>query len=430
MKPKIQILIGILILAAMVLACGISIPNPQSPASVATMIEGTVNPDAIATMAASTLNPDTLGTMVAATLQALSTSVSGGVSTPVALPTLPSLQMALPRSLYFVNKDAGGILQLFRIERDGVTTSQITHEVTNVGDYSIALDGRIAYTIENQLLIENADGSGRRVLVDGGAVDPNNPYLTRVSAPAWSPDGLTIAFGYKGLNFYNMVTGTYSLALANTFDTSSGLTIPRELYFPREYSPDGSSLLISIGYYEGGTYAIYRILTATLVRPSPSGMLCCSTIWTWDSSSFYFASSSMGMIDSGLWRFGLDGTVTTLLPGSAADGTYNFADFPYLALDGQLYYFFANLKDIPSGHTPLTLVRSAADGVTGRTSILPGSFPALNEALWAPDASLVVIADASSMPDEWSAGRLIAIYIDGRPAQVLAPFGSNMKWGP
>jgi dipeptidyl aminopeptidase/acylaminoacyl peptidase len=299
-----------------------------------------------------------------------------------------------------------------------------------VGDYSVALDGRVAYTIENQLLMEYPDGSGRRVLVDGGAIDPNNPYLTRISAPAWSPDGITIAFGYQGLNFYNVITGTYSLALANTFRNAGGLSIPEELYFPRQYSPDGTSLLISIGWYEGGTYAIYRIPSATLVKPLAGGMLCCATIWTSDSSSFYFASSSIGMIESGLWRFNLDGTVTTLLPSSAADGTFNFAEYPYLAPDGQLYYFFNNLPDIPSGHTPLTVVRSAPDGVTGRTSVLPGTFPALNEALWAPDANLVVIADASSMPDEWYAGRLIAIYLDGRPAQVLAPFGSNLKWGP
>jgi hypothetical protein len=430
MNRKHNLLISVLVLAAMVLACGISVPNPQSPASVATMLAGTINPEAISTMAASTLNPDTLGTMVAATLEALSTSVSGSVLTPVAFPTIPSPPTVLPRSLYFVNKDAGGLLQIFRIERDGVTVSQITHEVTDVGGYSVALNGRIAYTIENQLLLENADGSGRRILVDGDPIDPNNPYLTQISSPAWSPDGRTIAFGYKGLNFYNMVTGTYSLVLANTFDTSSGLSIPRELYFPVEYSPDGSSLLISIGYYEGGTYAIYRVTTATLVRPSPSGMFCCSIIWTSDSSSLYFASATIGMIDSGLWRFSVDGTVNTLLPSTVSDGTYNFADFPYLAPDGQLYYFFNNLPTIPSGHTPLTLVRSASDGVTGRTSVLPGSFSAMNEALWAPDASLVVIADASSMPDEWYAGRLIAIYLDGRSAQVLAPFGSSMKWGP
>jgi hypothetical protein len=417
MTRKHQLIISILILAAMVLACGISIPNPQSPGIVATMVEGTVNPDA-------------LGTMVAGTLEALSTSVSGDVLTPIPLPTLPSLPTVLPRSLYFVNKDMAGILQIFRIERDGITISQITHEVTNVGDYTVGPDGSIAYTIENQLLLENADGSGRRVLVDGGAVDPNNPYLTRISSPAWSPDGRTIAFGYKGLNFYNLSTGTYSLVLANTFRSAGGLSIPQELYFPREYSPDGNSLLISVGWYEGGTYALYRIPSATLVKPSAGGILCCATIWTLDSSSLYFASSSMGMIDSGLWRFGLDGTVTTLLSGSAADGTYNFADYPYLAPDGQLYYFFNNLTNIPSGHTPLTLVRSGPDGVTGRTSVLPGIFPALNEALWAPDAGLVVIADGSSMPDEWSAGRLIAIYLDGRPAWPLAPFGSNMKWGP
>jgi hypothetical protein len=59
-----------------------------------------------------------------------------------------------------------------------------------VNDYDISrIDGSVAYVANNQLLLINADGSNRRVLVDGGAVDPNNPFISTISSPVFSPDG-------------------------------------------------------------------------------------------------------------------------------------------------------------------------------------------------------------------------------------------------
>jgi hypothetical protein len=76
-----------------------------------------------------------------------------------------------------------------------------------------------------------------------------------------------------------------------------------------------------------------------------------------------------------------------------------------------------------------SLVRSAPDGVTNRTLVLPDAFPALNEALWAPDASLAIVVEPTAS-DMWWGGRLTAVYLDGCPRQVLAPFGYTLRWGP
>jgi len=112
---------------------------------------------------------DQVATMVASTLQAL-TPVSPGGETPVVSTGL------LPHAMYFVNTDNAGIVQVFRLETDGKTIKQITLEPVAVGRYDVSLaDGSVAYVANNQLLLINADGSGRRVLVDGGPVDPNNP---------------------------------------------------------------------------------------------------------------------------------------------------------------------------------------------------------------------------------------------------------------
>ncbi len=110
---------------------------------------------------------------------------------------------------------------------------------------------------------------------------------------------------------------------------------------------------------------------------------------------------------------------------------YNIPDEPYLAPDGQLYFFFAKVST-PDGfvtRTPLQLVRSASDGVTGRTVISEENFQLMNEALWAPDASFVIVAYAP-IQEVYSGGQAEIVYLDGRPPVVLTPFAQQMKWGP
>ena len=80
--------------------------------------------------------------------------------------------------------------------------------------------------------------------------------------------------------------------------------------------------------------------------------------------------------------------------------------------------------------SPLQLVRSAPDGVTERTVISGEDFQLLNEALWAPDASFVVVATAPYRT--WSqAGGVLELYsTNGQKGPIwLASFGKEMKWG-
>ena len=131
-----------------------------------------------------------------------------------------------------------------------------------------------------------------------------------------------------------------------------------------------------------------------------------------------------------LWRVdSTSGATTTLLKGDQGDGTFNFADAPYLAPDGQLYYFFAS-QPATDSRVPLQLVRSASDGVTNRTVLRPESYASINEMLWAPDASFVIAAIAP-IPDVYQGGSAEVIYTDGQKSIVsLVPFAIDMKWGP
>jgi hypothetical protein len=405
--------IAFLTMSISILACALPIPSVPPAQN-----NGTATPP---------FSPDNVGTAVAMTLTGMApgTGPTPGTDGSAGL---------LPHTFYYLGTDSAGLTQVFRLERDGTTRHQITSEPVSISDYDVSLrDGSVAYVANNQLLWINADSSDRRVIVDAGAVDPNNPFITNISSPVFSPDGQTLAYGYKGLQFYAVSTGQSNLVIENQIDdVGGGLFVPKELYSPERYSPDGTKLLITLGYYEGASAAVYYPATNALVRleGGEGALICCDeTEWSADSLSFYSASPSMGMFSSGLWQVDAEtGKVITLIPGDAGGGNYNAADEPYLAPDGQLYFFFATFTT-PDTRSLLQLVRAAPDAVTGRTVISGEDFQLLNEALWAPDARFVIAVFAPAR-EVYQGGQAEIVYFDGKPNVLLTPFAQQMKWGP
>ncbi|MFN3492067.1 MAG: hypothetical protein ACK40V_07595, partial [Anaerolineales bacterium] len=344
----------------------------------------------------------------------------------------------LPHSLYYLANDAAGLLQVYRLEKDAKTITQVTFEPVDVEDYGVSpADGSVAYVVNNQLFTVNADGSNRSMIVDGGAVDENNPFVNKLSHPVWSNDGQTIAFGYKGLNFYSIVSGQYNLLIPNQIeDQSNGFIFPNELIFPEKFSPDGNKLLLTLGYYEGASAAIYYPNGGTLVRLNGEyrGIICCDTTqWTPDSSAIYSASPTFGMFAAGLWKVdAATGNVSTLLSGDFDTDPVHLADAPLLAPDGNLYFFYASIPNTGDmvNRPPLQLVRAAPDGVTNRTVLLPDIYDAMNEHLWSPDGSFVIITTAPT-PDTYYGGAPVLIYTDAAKGSIsLGKFALNLQWGP
>ena len=112
----------------------------------------------------------------------LPTSPSTATIEPTTLPAVP--HELLPHSFFYLSKDSAGVEQVYRIKGDGKTVTQLTFEDTGVTDYDVSLvDGRVVYVANNQLLLILADGSNRRVLLDGGPRDSN--YW--VSKPVFFP---------------------------------------------------------------------------------------------------------------------------------------------------------------------------------------------------------------------------------------------------
>ena len=344
----------------------------------------------------------------------------------------------LPRAFLYLGRDAAGLTQVFRIERDGKTQTQLTSETISVLDYDVSpVDSSIAYEVNNQLLFINADGSNRRVLVDGFSRVAEVPFYQ----PVFSPDGRTLAFANGGLNLYDLATGTSSLVIEDQYAEPhpDGTRLPIETYAPESYSPDGTKLLLALGHWEvPPSHAVYYPAADTLVTHAEvkDYINCCSyhggPVWSPDSANFYGIASihDTCCLFGEIWKVDAqDGLLARHL--RAENGMYNLPKELYLAPDGQLYFFFGTYGiDSEFFDAPLLqLVRSAPDGVTDRTVLKEDNFAQMNEALWAPDASLVVVALAPS-EEVHEGGQAEIVYLDERPNILLADFAKQMKWGP
>jgi hypothetical protein len=342
--------------------------------------------------------------------------------------------------LYYLSRDNQAINQIFRMGRDGKSVTQLTFETTDVSAYDVSLvDGRMAYETNNQLVLINADGSDRRILVEGSP-DSGVPESYH---PAFSPDGQTLAYGQNGLNLYDLSSGVSELVIENQYGEPlpDGARLPIELYWPEKFSPDGKKLLVALGHWEEApSHAVYHLDTNTLVRYTEvqDYIYCCSfhsgPAWAPDSASFSgVASAHDYAYQSGeLWKVDAQtGLIERTLKPEA--GMLNLPKELYLAPDGQLYFFFGSYAD-NSGFFDapvLNMVRSAPDGETDRTVLRDENFVLMKDALWAPNASFVIVASSPDKNWNQNAGVLELYYTDGREGEVwLAPSGEKMKWGP
>lgn len=363
---------------------------------------------------------DSVATSVAATLTAVA-------PTPIPDP--------LPAPLYYLGRDSGGLFQVFRLASNGVTRAQLTFEPADVDSFDVhPLDGRIAFVSNNQLLLINADGSGRSILVAPGALNVDEDYyMRRVGTPRWSPDGRTLAYGLNGLVLRDMASGSETRPLTNIVETYPTFSMIREAYQPYEYSPDGGKLLVTIGYYEGQAFGVYTPASGTFVKLALNegyGGSCCNPNWSRDGSAVLMASPWLGMIEPGLWRFdAASGRGVALLPSQNADSTWNFASSPIDQPDGRLLFFFASMAGFPEGSdTALMLVRSGPDAVTGRALVYPDAM-FVSEALWARDASRVVVASPAPDRRDYRDNTLNLIRLDGSPVMLLATGAYSLRWG-
>jgi len=333
----------------------------------------------------------------------------------------------LPAALYYIDNG-----QVFRMEQDGKTIKQLTNEPVNVTDYDISqANGSLAFVTNNQLILMNADGSNRFVIDSG-------------SHPAFSPDEKTLAYSHDGLTLFDFSTGTSSLVLV---DQPLDGSIPPEFYIPDKFSPDGTKLLLEVGHPPDSPWsaAIYTLATNSLTpitNDNPS-LSCCTMYggaeWALDSSSLYAVATTPDSSTpfGALWKVDAStGATTTLIPGSAGEGdTLLFYQVfkPYITVAGQLYFFSAKYPEQTDTNRRKSLIpiSTKPEDIITNWSVLRGdTFESMNEALWAPDGSLFVVAMSPSQ-DIYQGGALMLYYTDMQKSAVqLSQSGSALKWGP
>jgi hypothetical protein len=346
----------------------------------------------------------------------------------------------LPAPLYFIAAADG---QIWRVERNGDTATQITHEAEAVTYFDVSpVDGMLVYVSGNSLILAGADG-GDRQLVFGGPQDfPEDQAINNtITHPRWSPNGRQIAFGYGGIQVLDLDSPMLTPNVLIPSDPVPDMTAGRPPDLVRFYrhaiwSPDGSKLLVEFFYWpEGGSWAMLLLNSdAELVEfqsPPEGGILCCEATWSLDGEYVYFGSPYIGMGSPGLRRVhAASGQVETLIAPAGEPGqeTYFMVEKAQQLADGSLYYFFGTVQGFPTGSfTPLTLYRAGPDAANG-TPLRQDSYT-LEEALWARDASGAVIMEVG--PDSvWPYhGALTWLPADGSAAIRLPVDGSSLAWG-
>ncbi len=342
------------------------------------------------------------------TPQASATASPAPTSTATTAPAPP----LLPAPLYFLSSQ-GGVRQIWRAEMNGGFAHPVTAQPAGIDDYAVSpVDARLAFVSGNDLYIARADGSDAQMIIDGEPVtaDEQKNYDQRIGHPVWSPDGSSIAFGHNGVNVVTLPSVNVRSLIVNMPFDQNNLGAMRS-YSPEFWSPDGSFLAVSIGYYEG---AELGILPAT-GGPLMSAKLppCCAAPGPNDAS-FYLGSIG-GMNPTGLWQVQWNSARSAQLsPVVAADQYPPIYGQPYSAPGGDLYYLFGS-DTVPQivRSSPMDLTNKQ---VLGQLSYLP------DQALWAPDGSLMVIT--GKKPDE-----PVQVWLPGKDLIPLEMPGSSLKWG-
>lgn len=393
---KRSIFSGILFLTFILTACG-----GNAPASTPT-----VDPSAVAALVA--------------------TMMAGNSTVTPTVTSTPEVPTVLPRSLYYLAQDINGMGQIYRLDRDGVTITQITFEQDGVNNFDVSpIDSAIVYPVQNSLITVGANGENREVLVQ----DPNTGYLRN---PIWSLDGKTIVYGSgKDVVIYSFTTGNNETVISGSDNEANS---------PVSFSPDSRKLIIMreiVPSIAGpGMSLIYdfdsQMLTSIGQDNTPFSCFAGIT-WTTSNNFLCFSYVFAGPTVPGLWRVNAeDGSVETLIFSESCPPCLPVAA-PHLQADGNLYYLYSEVENVNNTYPSLSLVSSNADGVTDRTTLRPETFN-VSHAKWTPNGDALLIAQNDGIG--FSPTNLILVPVNPSVpivtimADASAVSAYSLRWGP
>jgi len=376
-----SILAGLLVLALVSLACGISIPGGTAIDTAATSVAGTVN-------------------ALAGTAETLITAIPHDITvTPgEALPTLPALVEAAPLRVSFAAPD--GSLYTWA---DGMGAPVMLIGPENICCSYVSPDGSMIAFQRNinyqfvSLEVINSDGTNRHTLLDSISIAaiprPEGAIGTEPSQIVWIPGSHTLAvkmrhtFEGPGLfiNSNLFLIDAISGERSTLFNTGANT-------WQMVWSPDGSKVAISnpegIGIYSAdGTLIDNSVLVYPFINTASEYAWTAYPIWSTNNSTLmaqtppqdpFFASGIEGY--SSVWRVEADGLSGEMTYQGPMD--YRMQGDSGISPDLTKMAYLAPAE--PSGDGIYNLIVSTVDG-SGSVVVASGQFQV--SPVWATDST-------------------------------------------
>jgi WD40 repeat protein len=330
-----------------------------------------------------------------------------------------ALQSALPAPLYYLS-DVSGSAQVWRMESDGVTTSQITFEDYPVTSFDVALGtDHLAFVSNNDLILTDKSGSTRWMIQDGETFPPNaveEAQRKAITDIHFSPNGWQISYGMNGVHIYSILNDSDSQFMENSnVGTDSSV-----VYRPLMFSPGGNNLYIQIEEGEDLSLMVVSSWTGEEYATFDDGP-CCQPQINANQDAVYFTRLDNWGNPVGLWLVDIwNDTSEEILPatGNQAEQINAFPIQDPFTED--LIFFYADHEK--KAGVSLSMARASDDGVSLLQVIRADSYTNLTDVLWAPDASLALVSEPVSE-------EITILYVEDRPAIPLGIQGTMMRWG-
>lgn len=309
---------------------------------------------------------------------------TAAAATPTPAPTAGAEEL-LPQPLYLLQ--AG---QIFRLERDAATRTQITTEVpfrpdvVAVTEFAVSpADGSLAYVVQREgtsvLVRSGPDGEDPAPIFDSAAAGPSFPLFT--------PDGefvaarLVAAEGEQQFQsglYLVPVDGGEPRLLAADEEGEFG-------HQPFAFSPDGTQLLtnrfsLTVEQCDLAVVAVEDGATTPLqVPPAAEGeraTTCDAGVWAPDGSAVYFAPITIGALPGApaIWRASPENGESFPLTPQPGVAPFTLYAAPGVAPDGALLAFTAEAEALPQGfdenQAPLPYTMAQIDPADGTATEL------------------------------------------------------------
>jgi Tol biopolymer transport system component len=200
--------------------------------------------------------------------------------------------------LYFQATDAKGVAQVWQLPRSGEPPRPLTTGSVSITSYAIAPDqSKVAYIVEDELIVADLDGARQRLVA---TLQPGR----FPSSVDWSPDGTRLAFHdargvwtvpADGFRPQHMLVSSHPPS-ENQADAANV-----KVYFDPRWSPDGTRLLVRIGFWEGSILGVIDAASGGVtellrVVGSPGDWTADGRVIAW-ASSWGYASPGLFLLD-------------------------------------------------------------------------------------------------------------------------------------